>query len=76
MAYLDRYKHKAVVVSNGHVDRITGPRCIISPLEGYGRGRMFVAHTVPLLFAGQYVIWDEITRSATLADETNWEKTE
>lgn len=63
------HKIRAHVLQDGHVDRITGPRCIIKPIEGKHRGLYLIAHTDTVLKEGQPVIYDEITRRATLTQE-------
>lgn len=65
------YKIRANVLQDGHVDHITGPRCIIKPIEGKHRGLYLIAHTDTVLKEGQAVIYDEITRRATLTSETH-----
>ena len=62
-----RWKVRANVLQDGHVDPVTGPRCIIKPTEGAHCGLHLIAHTDEILSEGQPVIYDEITRRATLA---------
>lgn len=64
---LPPYKIKARVLQDGHVDRITGPRCFIVPEEGRHKGLYLIAHTDEVLTADQPVIYDEITRRAALS---------
>lgn len=65
------YKVRANVLQDGHVDHITGPRCLIKPIEGKHQGLYLVAHTDTVLKEGQPVIYDEITRRAVLSPETS-----
>lgn len=58
------YKVRANVLQDGHADPITGPRCIIKPIEGEHRGLYLIAHTATVLKEGQPVVYDEITRRA------------
>lgn len=62
---MNTYKFRANVLQDGHVDPITGPRCIIKPIEGRFTGLYLIAHTTEVLKEGQPVIYDEITRRAT-----------
>lgn len=61
------YKVRAYVLQNGHVDPITGPRCIIKPDEGKDQGLYLIAHTDAVLKEGQEVVYDYISRRATEA---------
>jgi len=63
------YKVRANVLQDGHVDPITGPRCMIQPVEGEHRGLYLIAHTETVLKEGQPVVYDEITRRASLSPE-------
>lgn len=58
------YRFRANVLKDGHVDPITGPRCMIRPTEGRFTGLYLIAHTDEVLKGGQPVIYDEITRRA------------
>lgn len=49
-------QRRAVVLSDGHVDRITGPRCIVKMSEGPQCGLYFVAHTSEVLCEGDEVL--------------------
>ena len=58
------YKVRATVLQDGHVDHITGPRCLIQPSEGEHNGLYLIARTADVLKKGQAVIYDNITRRA------------
>jgi cAMP phosphodiesterase len=60
---------KAHVLQNGHIDHITGPRCIIKPDEGKHKGLYLIAHTVEVLKEGQEVVYDTILRIAVAKAE-------
>jgi len=47
-----------VVLNDGHVDPITGPRCMVRMSEGPGIGRYQVAHTETVLPKGTTVSVD------------------
>lgn len=61
---LGPWRVRANVLQDGHVDPITGPRCVIKPTEGKHCGLYLIAHTDEVLREGQPVIYDEITRRA------------
>ena len=67
MSYYDQFKVKAHVLQDGHVDHITGPRCMIKPTEGKHKGLYLVAQTDDVLKEGDPVVYDYILRKATLA---------
>ena len=52
----------AVVLQRGHVDPITGPRCMIQMREGPDYGLYFIGHSETVLEQGTPVIYDTITR--------------
>lgn len=62
-------KVRAHVLQDGHVDHITGPRCMIKPIEGRHKGLYIIAHTETVLKEGQAVVYDYINRRATLHDK-------
>lgn len=64
------YKVRAHVLQDGHVDHITGPRCMIRPTEGEHVGRYLIAHTSEVLKEGQPVVYDYITGRAVVDAET------
>jgi hypothetical protein len=59
-----KYKVRANVLQDGHVDPITGPRCLIKPTEGRHLGLYLIAHTDAVLKEGQAVVYDYFTRRA------------
>lgn len=61
----DLWKPKrGVVLIDGHIDRITGPRCILKMLEGEFIGCHIIAHTDSVLPEGTRVLFCEITKRA------------
>lgn len=58
------YEIRARVLGDGHVDRITGPRCMIQPSEGPHYGLYLIAHTAEVLQEGTPVFFDTIMRRA------------
>lgn len=60
---------RGVVLQDGHVDPITGPRCLIQMSEGPQRGLYIIAHTDKLLPEGEAVLVDMRTgqQRATVA---------
>ena len=62
------YELSAVVLQNGHVDRITGPRCIIKMREGPQCGLYLIGRSVSVLSEGTPVFYDEITRRVRIAE--------
>lgn len=62
-------KVHAHVLQDGHVDTITGPRCLIKPTEGEHIGRYLIAHTPEVLREGQPVIFDYVTGRAVLVED-------
>lgn len=54
--------YRAVVLHDGHVDHITGPRCMVQMSEGPQVGLYFVAHTDSTLPAGTRVLTQRIGR--------------
>lgn len=63
-------KLRAVVLQDGHVDPITGPRCIVKMSEGPLIGRYVIAHTKEVLAGGTDVLVDYRSR-ATKAEESS-----
>ena len=51
-------KLKAVVLQDGHVDPITGPRCIVRMAEGPNFGKYIIAHTKEVLAKDTAVLVD------------------
>jgi len=43
---------RGVVLNNGHIDPVTGPRCMVKMSEGPHRGKYVIAHTDSLLAGG------------------------
>lgn len=54
-------QHKGVVMNDGHVDHITGPRCMVKMSEGPFIGRYIIAHTAKILSEGTWVLVDSRT---------------
>lgn len=54
-------ERRGVVLQPGHVDPITGPRCIVKMSEGPSVGRYIIAHTDDVLGEGVEVIVSERT---------------
>lgn len=54
----------AVVLQDGHVDHITGQRCIVVPSEGPKKGLYLVAHTETVLKQGDEVIYHTFQKRA------------
>ena len=68
MALADHFpKLKAVVLQDGHVDHITGPRCIVKMAEGPHFGKYIIAHTETVLMEGTPVIVDYRRHAAPAA---------
>ncbi|MDR9813068.1 hypothetical protein [Rhizobium hidalgonense] len=65
-----KYRVRAHVLQNGHVDPITGPRCMIKPIEGEHQGLYLIAHTETVLSEGQAVVYDYITRRAKVEGQS------
>jgi hypothetical protein len=61
---------RAHVLQDGHIDPITGPRCMIKPIEGKHQGLYLIAHTEAVLKEGQAVVYDYITRRAKAEEVT------
>lgn len=51
--------YRGVVLQNGHVDSITGPRCIVKMLEGPYIGRYIIAQTETVLSESDAVLVNE-----------------
>ncbi len=51
-------QRRGVVLQDGHVDRITGPRCIVKMSEGPQCGLHIIAHTAEVLREGTEVLVD------------------
>jgi len=49
-------ERRAVVLQDGHVDPITGPRCIVKMSEGPQTGLYVIAHTDEVLSEGTEVL--------------------
>lgn len=49
---------KATVLQDGHVDHITGPRCMVQMWEGPHFGKYQIAHTDEILTEGTDVLVD------------------
>ncbi len=64
MAEQQQFERRAVVLQDGHVDRISGPRCMVKMSEGPHTGLYLIARTKGLMKAETPVFYDEITRSA------------
>lgn len=47
---------RATVLQDGHVDHVTGPRCIVQISEGAQRGLYLIAHTENVLASGTDVL--------------------
>lgn len=62
---------RAHVLQDGHIDHITGPRCMIKPIEGEHVGRYLIAHTLEVLKQRTPVVYDYITGRAT-KDDGKW----
>jgi len=62
-----RYELRATVLQDGHIDRITGPRCMLKMDEGPQFGLYLIAHTPAVLSGGTDVFYDTITRQARAA---------
>lgn len=69
-SFYDKFKVRANVLQDGHVDPITGPRCMIKPIEGKHQGLYLIAHTSDVLKEGQAVVYDYIMRRAVLSEPT------
>lgn len=54
-------EHAGVVLQDGHVDRVTGPRCMVKMSEGPFVGRYIIAHTEAVLAADMRVKVSERT---------------
>lgn len=65
MSYYDQFRVRAHVLQDGHVDHVTGPRCMIKPTEGKHNGLYLIAQTDEVLSEGTEVIYDYIYRKAT-----------
>lgn len=52
---------RAVVLQDGHIDHITGPRCIVKMSEGPLIGRYVIAHTTEILTEGTEVLVNDRT---------------
>ncbi|MBA15534.1 MAG: hypothetical protein CMN73_04175 [Sphingomonas sp.] len=63
-----RYEQDAIVLQDGHVDPITGPRCAVRMLEGPRHGHHLLASTDEVLSQGTIVWRDQITRKARPRD--------
>ena len=57
---------KATVLQDGHVDPITGPRCLVKMDEGPNLGKYQIAHTATVLAKGTPVIVDWRRRAVAL----------
>lgn len=55
---------RGVVLQDGHVDPVTGPRCMVKMQEGEHNGLYQIACTDTVLWAGTEVMVDQITRRA------------
>lgn len=64
-SWRSKYRVRARVLQDGHIDHITGPRCMIKPIEGEHTGLYLVAQTDDVLKEGVAVIYDYITHRAT-----------
>lgn len=62
----DMAKLPAIVLTNGHVDHITGPRCMVRMLGGPFYGRYCVAHTDEVLVKDARVLIDDQTGRAVI----------
>jgi hypothetical protein len=62
-------KVKSHVLQDGHIDPITGPRCMIKPTEGKHQGLYLIAHTNEVLKEGQAVVYDYYSRRAVLDED-------
>lgn len=54
-------RHQGTVLQDGHIDHITGPRCIVQMAEGPYLGKYIIAHTTDVLICGTSVLVDERT---------------
>jgi hypothetical protein len=57
----DPYEHAATVLQDGHIDPITGPRCMLQMEEGPQCGLYLIGHSAEVLKGGTKVGRDFIT---------------
>ena len=62
-----RYEHDGIVLQDGHVDPVTGPRCMVQMREGPSLGLYVIGHTGDVLAEGTPVWRDFITGRARKA---------
>lgn len=58
--------HKAQLLSDGYIDHITGPRCLVQMKEGPNNGLYQIVHADEILPKGQDVLVNWRNRAARI----------